>query len=75
VLHVAEAGLERRSPDQLVDEFKERTARKLENVRCPDHRQAPRLKFHGASLREMTVQMSGCCSKLIAIANRAIAER
>jgi hypothetical protein len=75
VLHVAEAGLQQQSPDQLVDEFKQRTARKLEGVRCPDHRQPPRLKFHGATLREMTVQMSGCCSKLIALANQAIAQR
>ena len=58
-----------------MNEFKRRTARKLEGVRCPDHRQPPRLKFHGATLPEMTVQMSGCCAKLIAIANRAIAER
>jgi hypothetical protein len=58
-----------------VDEFKEQTARKLRDVRCPDHRQAPRLKFHGRTLRDMTIQMSGCCGKLLEIANRAIAER
>jgi hypothetical protein len=68
VLQTADAG-------QRVSDFKQSTARKLENVRCPDHQQSPRLKFHGTTLREMTVQMSGCCSKLIAIANRAIAER
>jgi hypothetical protein len=58
-----------------VEEFKEHTARKLREVRCPDHRQAPRLRFHGASLREISIQLSGCCEKLIAIANEKIAGR
>ena len=58
-----------------LQEFKEETARKLREVRCPDHRQAPRLRFHGASLREVTIQMSGCCQKLIALANQKIAGR
>jgi hypothetical protein len=59
----------------LVQEFKQRTGHKLRDVRCPDHRQAPRIKFHGTTLREVTIQMSGCCAKLIELANRAIAER
>ena len=58
-----------------VQEFKEFTARKLEGVRCPDHRQPPRLKFQGATLRDVTIQMSGCCAKLLEIANKAIADR
>ena len=58
-----------------VQEFKRRTEHKLRDVRCPDHRQAPRLKFRGATLRDVTIQMSGCCAKLIQLANRAIAER
>jgi hypothetical protein len=58
-----------------LQEFKEETARKLRDLRCPDHRQAPRLRFHGASLREVTIQMSGCCQKLIALANQKIAGR
>ncbi|HXP84760.1 MAG TPA: hypothetical protein VN841_08580 [Bryobacteraceae bacterium] len=57
-----------------LEEFKRRTALKLEGVRCPDHRQPPRLKFRGASLRDVSVEMSGCCAKLIEIANRAIAQ-
>jgi len=58
-----------------VQEFKQNTARKLEGIRCPDHRQPPRLKFNGTTLRDITVQMSGCCARLIELANRAIAER
>ena len=60
--------------DQL-QEFKEETARKLDGLRCPDHRQPPRLRFHGASLRDVSIQMSGCCEKLIALANQKIAGR
>jgi hypothetical protein len=58
-----------------VQEFKEKTARKLEAVRCPDHRQRPRLQFRGSTLRDVTIQMSGCCAKLLDLANRAIADR
>jgi hypothetical protein len=58
-----------------VDEFKEHTALKLRDVRCPDHSQQPRLRFHGSSLKDITIQMSGCCAKLLAIANQKIAGR
>jgi hypothetical protein len=58
-----------------VQEFKENTARKLEAVRCPDHRQPPRIQFRGSTLRDVTIQMSGCCDKLLDLANRAIADR
>jgi hypothetical protein len=58
-----------------VDEFKERTASKLRDLRCPDHHQPPRLKFQGSSLRTINIQMSACCNKLIDLANRRIAER
>ena len=60
--------------DQL-QEFKEETARKLRGLRCPDHQQAPRLRFHGGSLRDISIQMSACCEKLIAVANQRIAGR
>ena len=63
------------SPAVSIDEFKKDTARKLDAVRCPDHRQPPRLKFHGATLRDVTIQMSGCCAKLLDLANRAIADK
>jgi hypothetical protein len=58
-----------------VDEFKERTAGKLRDLRCPDHHQPPRLKFQGSSLKNINIQMSACCAKLIDLANRRIAER
>jgi len=65
----------RRAGPESIDEFKEQTARKVRDVLCPDHRQAPRLRFHGTSLRYVSIQMSGCCSKLIEMANQRIAER
>jgi len=58
-----------------VEEFKELTLRKLRDVRCPDHRQAPRLRFHGSTLKDITIQMSTCCKKCAEMANRKIAER
>jgi hypothetical protein len=58
-----------------VDEFKERTASKLRDLRCPDHHQPPRLKFQGASLKTINIQVSACCTKLIELANRKIADR
>ena len=63
------------SPAVSIDEFKQNTARKLEAVRCPDHRQPPRVKYTGTTLRDVTIQMSGCCDKLLELANRAIADR
>jgi hypothetical protein len=58
-----------------VDEFKERTALKLRDLRCPDHHQPPRLKFQGASLKTIDIQLTACCARLITLANRRIAER
>jgi hypothetical protein len=58
----------------LVEEFKRQTLRKLEDVRCPDHHQSPRLRFHGATLRDISIQMTACCAKLATLANRKITE-
>ena len=55
-----------------VERFKQATEEKLRDVRCPEHNQAPRLRFHGSSLRDITVSLSGCCSKLMEIANARI---
>jgi len=56
-----------------VEEFKRETLRKLQDVRCPDHHQPPRLNFRGSTLREISIQLRACCDKLAAIANRKIA--
>jgi 5'-3' exonuclease len=56
-----------------VERFKQSTKEKLRGVRCPDHRQPPRLHFQGDALREITISMSGCCEKLMALANARIA--
>ena len=61
-------------PLRTLEEFKERTASKLHGVICPVHRQAPRVRFQGYSLRDVTVQLSACCSSGIALANQAIAQ-
>ena len=60
---------------ETIDEFKEQTAKKLRDLRCPDHDQAPRIRFSGSSLRDVSIQLSGCCAKLITLANQAIAVR
>ena len=58
-----------------LEEFKQHTARKLSDVRCPDHKQSPRVNFRGSSLRDVTIQVSACCDKLSAMANERLAER
>lgn len=61
------------SVDSLgVERFKQATEDKLRDVRCPDHRQAPRIRFHGTSLRDISISMTGCCAKVMEIANARI---
>lgn len=55
-----------------VERFKQATEEKLRDVRCPEHHQPPRIRFHGSSLRDITISLSGCCSKLMVIANARI---
>jgi hypothetical protein len=55
-----------------VERFKQATGEKLRDVRCPEHRQAPRLRFHGNSMRDISISLSGCCSKLMDLANSRI---
>jgi hypothetical protein len=55
-----------------VERFKQATEEKLRDVRCPEHHQAPRVRFNGTSLQEINVSLSGCCSKLMDIANAKI---
>jgi hypothetical protein len=56
-----------------VERFKQSTRDKLRGLRCPEHRQPPRLHFSGATLREITISMSGCCGRLMELANARIA--
>jgi hypothetical protein len=56
-----------------VERFKQLTKEKLRGVRCPDHHQPPRLHFSGSSLRDIDVSLSGCCEKLMRLANARIA--
>jgi hypothetical protein len=56
-----------------VERFKQATKEKLRGVRCPDHHQPPRLHFSGSSLRDIDVSLSGCCEKLMEVANARIA--
>ena len=58
-----------------VEEFKQQTLRKLQDVECPDHHQIPRLNFRGATLQDVSIQMKTCCEKLAAMANQKIAGR
>lgn len=55
-----------------VERFKQATEEKLRDVRCPEHRQAPRLRFQGTSLRDISISLSGCCSKVMELANSRI---
>jgi hypothetical protein len=67
-------GIAGRAASETIEEFKRRTLDKLHDVRCPDHKQAPRLNFRGATLRDVSIQMSACCDKLADLANQKIAE-
>ena len=58
-----------------VEEFKQQTLRKLQDLECPDHHQIPRLNFRGATLQDVSIQMKTCCEKLAALANQKIAGR
>lgn len=55
-----------------VEQFKQATEEKLRDVRCPEHHQPPRLRFHGSSLRDISISLSGCCQKVMEIANARI---
>ena len=56
-----------------VERFKQSTREKLRGVRCPEHHQPPRLHFHGESLHEITISLSGCCVRLMQLANARVA--
>ena len=64
-----------RISERLMGEFKQRTLEKVRDLRCPIHRQPPRIRFQGTTLRDVSIRMSGCCDALIAIANQKIAGR
>jgi 5'-3' exonuclease len=55
-----------------VERFKQATEEKLRDIRCPEHHQPPRLRFHGTSLRDITISLSGCCYRVMEIANARI---
>jgi len=56
-----------------VQDFKRATEEKLRDVLCPEHRQRPRVRVIGTSMREAKLSVTGCCEKLMSLANHAIA--
>ena len=58
-----------------LESFKRVTENKVRGLRCPTHRRRPEVCFNGSSLRDVTIRMSGCCARLMELANAAIAER
>lgn len=57
------------------DAFMRATEHKLRHVYCPTHRQPPQVSFVGSSLRDVTIRMTGCCARVMELANAAIAGR
>jgi hypothetical protein len=55
-----------------VERFKQSTREKLRGIRCPQHHQPARLHFHGESLRDISISLSGCCARLMELANKRI---
>ena len=55
-----------------VEQFKLATEDKLRDVRCPEHNQPPRIRFHGDSLKDISISVSGCCRRVMQIANQKI---
>jgi hypothetical protein len=55
-----------------VERFKQATEEKLRGLRCPEHRRPPRIRFHGNCLREISISLSGCCPKVMELANARI---
>jgi hypothetical protein len=58
-----------------IDDFRRATEQKLRGVCCPEHRQRPRVRVIGTSIRDAKLSVTGCCDKLMAMANQAIASR
>lgn len=56
-----------------VEQFKQATEEKLRDVRCPEHNQPPRIRFFGNSLRDIRISLTGCCGKVMEIANSRLA--
>ncbi len=56
-----------------IYDFRRATEEKLRDVFCPEHRQRPRVRVIGTSIRDAKLTMSGCCDRLMALANQAIA--
>ena len=56
-----------------IHDFKRATEQKLRDVCCPEHRQRPRVRVIGTSIRDAKLSVTGCCDKLMALANQAIA--
>jgi hypothetical protein len=55
-----------------VEQFKQATEEKLRGLRCPEHHRPPRIRFHGNNLREISISLSGCCPKVMELANARI---
>jgi hypothetical protein len=50
----------------------EEVAGQLRDVRCPEHRQPPRVTVVGQSTDQMDIKIEGCCERVVTAAERVL---
>lgn len=55
------------NPEQqdMMERVMEAIAAQMEGVSCPEHKEAPRFLCSGETIDDISVQVHGCCEKLI----------
>jgi hypothetical protein len=64
------------SPEQqdMMERVMETISARMEGVTCPDHNEAPRFLCSGESIDDLSIQIHGCCEKLVDMAERRMTE-
>lgn len=65
-------------PNVIDEETRKKVARFIEDrigdLRCPDHGKAPTVTCSGTSLENLSFEVTGCCQKVIILANEKLSE-
>lgn len=60
------------TPEQqdMMERIMETISAHMQGISCPDHKETPRFLCSGESVDDLSIQVHGCCEKLVELATQ-----
>lgn len=64
------------TPEQqdMMERIMETISARMDGITCPDHQETPRFLCSGETIDDLSIQVHGCCEKLVELATQRMSE-